>query len=218
MLTYCYVDGHNLYKGRTEKTGYRWLDIRRLFEVVLPSPHEIGRVKFFTSEVKDKIKLDRQLTYLNALEGRGGIEIERGRYEHKTKAASLKHVLLHGKKITPSKLGVEKKIDGLSLTFLEEKETDVRLAINITLNCCLEKFDCVALLSIDTDFLPVLDLARNKFKKQTIVISPNNKISHLLRNTVDEYKHITDGDLKKSILPTSFKDSKGNEHRKPHGW
>ena len=52
MLTNVYVDGFNLYYGAVRGTPYKWLDIRRLCEVLLPR-NDIREVHYFTAIVKD---------------------------------------------------------------------------------------------------------------------------------------------------------------------
>lgn len=50
MRTNVYVDGFNLYYGALRGTLYKWLDIRRMCELLLPS-HTIARIKYFTARI-----------------------------------------------------------------------------------------------------------------------------------------------------------------------
>jgi hypothetical protein len=45
-----YVDGFNLYYGALKGTPYKWLDIRKLCELLLPNNH-INQIKYFTAMV-----------------------------------------------------------------------------------------------------------------------------------------------------------------------
>jgi hypothetical protein len=45
-----YVDGFNLYYGAVKDTPYKWLDIRKLCELLLPE-FSVGRIKYFTARV-----------------------------------------------------------------------------------------------------------------------------------------------------------------------
>ncbi|HLA80176.1 MAG TPA: NYN domain-containing protein, partial [Thermoleophilia bacterium] len=64
--SYVYVDGFNLYYGAVKETPYRWLNIRRLCELLLPS-HTIHKIKYFTARVSarrdDPDKPTRQQIY-----------------------------------------------------------------------------------------------------------------------------------------------------------
>jgi len=70
MKTYVYIDGFNLYYGAVRGTPYRWLDIRKLCQLLLPK-HQIATVKYFTARVSgrpgDPDKSTRQQTFLRAL-------------------------------------------------------------------------------------------------------------------------------------------------------
>jgi hypothetical protein len=68
--TWLYVDGFNLYYGIVKDTPYKWLDIRRLCEILLPN-HAIQRIKYFTARASaradDPDKPTRQQIYFRAL-------------------------------------------------------------------------------------------------------------------------------------------------------
>jgi hypothetical protein len=70
VKTCVYVDGFNLYYGALKGTPYRWLDLRKLSELLLPK-HEITRIKYFTARVSarpgDPGQSTRQHAYLRAL-------------------------------------------------------------------------------------------------------------------------------------------------------
>lgn len=68
--TYVYVDGFNLYYGAVKDTPYKWLDIRKLCELMLKD-HAIHKVKYFTAKVHghvgDPRAPQRQQIFLRAL-------------------------------------------------------------------------------------------------------------------------------------------------------
>jgi hypothetical protein len=49
--THVYIDGFNLYYGALKKTPYKWLNIKRLAETILPQ-NRITSVKYFTARVQ----------------------------------------------------------------------------------------------------------------------------------------------------------------------
>jgi hypothetical protein len=70
IKTYVYIDGFNFYYGALKKTPYRWVNIRRLCELLLPK-NTITEIKYFTALVSARPSdLDqpvRQQLYLRAL-------------------------------------------------------------------------------------------------------------------------------------------------------
>ena len=69
--TVVYVDGFNLYYGCLKATPYRWLNLLKLSQLLLPT-HEILQIKYFTALVTSRPKnpdqATRQQTYLRALQ------------------------------------------------------------------------------------------------------------------------------------------------------
>lgn len=45
MITYVYIDGFNLYYGCLKGTPFRWLDLRKLCQNLLP-PNQIEKIKY----------------------------------------------------------------------------------------------------------------------------------------------------------------------------
>jgi len=68
--TWIYIDGFNLYYGAVKGTPYKWLNLRRMCELLLPG-YSIERIKYFTARVSarngDPHKPARQQIYLRAL-------------------------------------------------------------------------------------------------------------------------------------------------------
>ena len=51
--TIVYIDGFNLYYRCLRGTRYKWLDLARLCQILLPSDH-IRAIKYFTAAVKSR--------------------------------------------------------------------------------------------------------------------------------------------------------------------
>src|SRR6266849_338182 len=83
MKTYVFVDGFNLYYGAVKGTPFRWLDIRKLCQLLLPK-HEIACIKYFTARVSarpgDPDKPTRQQTFLRALATLPNLQIIYGHF------------------------------------------------------------------------------------------------------------------------------------------
>ena len=83
MRTIVYVDGFNLYYGLLRGTRHKWLDLRDLFEKLLPR-NDIALVKYFTARIVafpgNPAAPRRQATYLRALRAKPSLEIHFGHF------------------------------------------------------------------------------------------------------------------------------------------
>jgi hypothetical protein len=83
MQTFVYVDGFNLYYGAVKGTPYKWLDISKLSQLLLPD-HQITRIKYFTAKIsarpQDPSQPTRQQTFLRALRTIDNLEIIYGSF------------------------------------------------------------------------------------------------------------------------------------------
>jgi len=94
--TYIYIDGFNLYYGSVKDTRYKWLDLKKFFEIVLHAKHSIVTIKYFTALVSsppyDPQKTTRQQAYLRALKAYiPELEIYLGHFLSNTIRAPLAH-------------------------------------------------------------------------------------------------------------------------------
>ena len=69
MKTNVYVDGFNLYYRCLRNTPYKWLDIHKLCQLILPK-NSIHRIRYFTALVdarpNDPAQPQRQQAYLGS--------------------------------------------------------------------------------------------------------------------------------------------------------
>jgi hypothetical protein len=118
MRTNVYVDGFNLYYGALKGTPYRWLDLTRLFQFLLPK-NEIRAIKYFTALVgarsDDPSKPVRQQSYLRALRTSPIVSVTLGHF--------LSHPVM-----MPLADSVGGKIQYAKVLKTEEKGSDVNLA------------------------------------------------------------------------------------------
>ena len=78
-----YVDGFNVYYGFKRKgwERYLWLDYRAVFERMVRPGQELVTVNYFSALSNREGSRQRQQTYLNALDVRGGLTVHMGRIE-----------------------------------------------------------------------------------------------------------------------------------------
>lgn len=83
VKTNVYVDGFNLYYGSVKGTPYKWLDLRKLCNLIFPN-NELHRIRYFTALVKntgaDPTKSQRQQTFIRALETLPGLTVHYGSF------------------------------------------------------------------------------------------------------------------------------------------
>ena len=204
--TYVYIDGFNLYYRGIKKTPYKWLDLKKLTDIVLGSNHKIKAIKYFTALVSGKKDVQtpiRQQTYLRALEKYiPEISIHYGHFLTNTMWAPLANPTENQKLIKIIKT--------------EEKGSDVNLAVHLLNDAWLNKYDCAAIISNDSDLVESINLVKKQHKKKIgLILPPKCHPSKTLMKTVDFVKGIRKNILAKSQLPNPI--PKTNIH-KPETW
>jgi uncharacterized LabA/DUF88 family protein len=212
MKTAIYIDGYNLYYSRVQGTAYKWLDVAALFRnKILRVQDPVATVtafKYFTAPIKanyarhGQTSEEAQTQYLRALAARepGLIEIIQG--FHIFKPTSLP---LHETGLPPSKARRQ------SVWMIEEKLTDVQLALTNYRDALRGGVDQVVVCSNDSDVEPALQLVRRDAPKVRIglvmPLPPHAKGQGIVSNkrlTAQAHwvrHHILDGELAASQLP-----------------
>jgi uncharacterized LabA/DUF88 family protein len=146
LKTVAYIDAQNLYFGVLTKSPYKWLDVYRLFaERILPShtpSAELVRLKFYTAPIKARFASDpkapeRQTAYHLALKGKypDKIEIIEGYYSADCKDERC----------------CDNEGQKARVWKLEEKLTDVSMALDIYRDALKGVYDQAVLCSNDSD-------------------------------------------------------------------
>lgn len=159
MRTTVYIDGYNLYYGALRGTPYKWLDVVRLFETIChaqnPATH-IQEVKFFTAPIKARIStrkdqaLRSQRLYLNALQ-----------QLHPDRMTVVEGFFQLTKGMFPRYQEPLDKTDKVAVWRLEEKQTDVNIALHLYDDVVQGRVEQVVLVSNDSDLVPALKFARH---------------------------------------------------------
>lgn len=155
MKTVTYVDGYNLYYGRLRNTPYKWLDVWSLIKQILhvQDPKDsLTKLVFCTAGIKARFashgqdSVEAQSTYHRALKS-SGVEIVLGQH---TKPEKAKLPRVHASAHHPDPLDV------VEVWRMEEKQTDVNLALGMYRDAISGEYDQVVLVSSDTDLVPAL--------------------------------------------------------------
>lgn len=226
--TIIYVDGYNLFYGCLKHSRDKWLDIHKLlFDRIVrtqdPSSSLLA-IKYFTANIHARIAtrgqdaVIAQQSYHRALEALypGTLKIIKGYYSIE-QAKLLEY-------IKPPD-----KARRVSVWRLEEKETDVNIALEAYRDALKEDVLQQVFVSNDTDLAPVVRALREDLGQQIKlgIIFPirdpkasnghrpgNKKLSQFADWT---RHHITDAELSESHLPTLIP-TKKKPIKKPAYW
>ncbi len=195
MRTIVYIDGFNLYYGCLKGTPFRWLDLVRLSEILLPQ-HEIHMVRYFTARISDRGnnagQQKRQNTYLSALSRQDKVVVHLG------------HYLTHTVKmpIADRSLGLPVFVDVLKS---EEKGSDVNLASYLLLDGFRKKYEQAVVISNDSDLKTPIELVRKELELPVGVVFPNldprRQPSQSLKKVALFVREIRKNALSESQLP-----------------
>jgi uncharacterized LabA/DUF88 family protein len=197
-----YVDGLNLYHGLKAKHGrkYHWLDLEKLARSLLRPGQQLIRVEYFTARVRNQPASEqRQDDYLGALSACcPKIHIVEGRFQERTSTCISCRV---------------------SRTVYEEKETDVNLALAMTRDAVLDRFDLAMLISADADLCPAIRMTRELAPaKRIVAVFPPRRWSDSLRRVADANFTIGDAKLRGSQLPNKVTLASGLVVERPAYW
>jgi hypothetical protein len=163
--TAVYIDGYNLYYGRLRGTPFKWLDVVALFEAMLAQRDQnecLERVLIFTAPAlatfatNGTASVDAQAAYHRALKAKYGDRFETiyGMHTY-DKSGTLLPTFVAGQ---PYDRTIRTRV-----WKLEEKKTDVNLAIRMYRDACKGLYDRIILVSNDSDAEPALEAIRQDF-------------------------------------------------------
>ena len=185
--TLVYIDGYNLDYGLLKGSpDCKWLNLRTLVAAMFKEKHEISSIKFFTARVRtyphDIAAEERQKIYLQALAAFGGVEIIEGFYSKKK--AWLPHV--NGK----CRICEESHAGMAHVVKLEEKRSDVNLAVTALVDAMRSDADSFVLVTGDSDQAGTVYALRHEFGKSALVFNPHVAVSEHLKRVATYYAHI----------------------------
>ena len=163
--THIYVDGFNLFYGAVKGTSYKWLDLNRLCELLLPH-HDIQTIKYFTAKVSDRPsnpgQHKRQLVYLRALRTLPNVEIIFGHFLTNKVKMPLANPAPGGPRIA-------------EVLKTEEKGSDVNIASHLVNDAHNGSFEVAVLITNDSDLLT----RKNPSRRDARVFSPISALQNL---------------------------------------
>ena len=204
MKTIVYVDGFNLYYGAVKGTPYRWLNIARMCELLLPRDH-IHRLKYFTALVNprphDPDQRVRQETYLRALTTIPNLSVTLGYF--------LTHEV-----ILPLAGG---KGGYATVIKTEEKGSDVNIATHLLVDGFKNEYELAVVVSNDSDLVLPIRFVVKELGKPVGLLNPQKHPSVELTKYATFVRHIRATVLTKSQFPPTLTDRAGS-FSKPASW
>ena len=210
MLTNVYVDGFNLYYRALRGTPFKWLDLRKLAEVLFPYD-AISQVHFFTAPIsarpEDPRQPQRQQAYLRALATVPGLQTHMGIFRARTKLRPL---------VTPI-AGLPAYVE---VRDTEEKGTDVNLATRLLVDGFTQAYEQAVVVSNDADFAGAMQYVRDGLGLRVVLVNPAldaPNTPQALAGTATYVKRLWRSHLRRSQFPDRIADVQG-VITKPLGW
>jgi len=210
VRTKVYVDGYNLYYGCLKGTDYKWLDLHTLFRDQIlpssaPSPSELIGIKFFTAPILEKASkaadsVSSQSRYHTALAKRYPTEIEVIKGYYAMTQTKAKIVDAEDAKKWP------RDCQDILVWKLEEKQSDVSLALHAYHDAITGNVDQVVIVTNDTDIAPALQMILDHTTVKIGLVIPTRDHVRMpntdLANRAHWVRtHITDDELANSQMP-----------------
>lgn len=229
--TAIYIDGYNLYYSRIRGTPFKWLDVVRLFEQLLRDQDpasELLLVRYFSAFCLARFASNgiasaaAQTSFLRAHEVLHGPRFVKtmGIHTHDRSGTAMPRYVEDAKFDRHDRVKVWK---------LEEKQTDVNLALAMYRDARSEKFSQLVVCSNDSDVEPVLRAIREDYPDLRLgVVTPReppgsgrtrhrNALSSLSRHADWTRHHIRDEELSAAQLPDRVQTGK-RPIDKPKHW
>ena len=213
--TIIYIDGYNLYYGLLKGSKAKWLDLFALAKSLLNDTHEIIEVRYYTSIVKpspyDAAAVERQNVYLQALSAMEVVKVISGFYS--------KHTALMPPQRKACAVCEESKDGYVRVMKLEEKRSDVNLAVDAVTDAALNKADSFVIITGDSDQTGTIEKIRRLFKKPVIVFDPHENECQHLKVAASYYKNIPRDLPARCQLPDVIPvGTKGHTIHRPPAW
>ncbi len=226
-----YIDGYNLYYGRLRGSAFKWLDLVKLAEDVLAKRDQnesLKGVHLFTAHALASFathgaaSVEAQSAYHRALQAKYGerFSVTYGKHSF-DRDGSLLPEFVAGQPYDRTRR--------TRVWHLEEKKTDVNLAVSMYRDAVKGCYDRIILVSNDSDAEPALQAIREDFPHIMIGVivpimppaqgnEPSRRVSGSLANLAHwVVKHLTDEQLSLAQLPPLVP-TKKKPIRKPEHW
>lgn len=230
LRTRVYIDGYNLYYGCLKNSPHKWLDVRALIERILPSilfeqngepvryTLQPPAVKYFTAPIltafaRSDDSVSCQHHYHTALCAHLGDALEIIKGYHDAKPA---RAYAWEESKAPRECAM------IEIWKLEEKQSDVALALNAFSDAVRHDVDQIIAVTNDSDFAPAMKMIRQHTQAIVGLIVPTRQKTNHVNAELDKHAHwtrthIRDEEFAHSQLPAMIRLKHKTVH-KPLSW
>lgn len=205
LKTYVYIDGFNLYYGALRKTPYKWLDLTKFCQAILPNDRVVA-IKYFTAKVSGNRRRPdspiRQQLYFRAPNTFPHVSVIFG------------HFLTHS---VPMAVSNANPTRWVNVDKTEEKGSDVNQASHLIRDGFKGEYELAVIVSNDSDLREPVRIVRQDLNLPVGIINPHQTHSRELQEFATFIKRVREVDLAKSQFPEALEDAKGI-FKKPRGW
>jgi len=235
LRTRVYVDGYNFYYGCLKGSRHKWLNLHSLFaDLILPSIRHDGSdgvpvrhqllplaLKYFTATIVERAakaddSVSSQDTYHTALKNHcaGRIDVVKGYYA----VTPVRAPKVDDE--NPDKW--PRDCERVSIWKLEEKQSDVQLALQAYHDALTGEVDQVVIASNDTDLAPALRMIRENTNVIVGLVIPTCDHKRIPNADLTKHSHwtrahITEQELATAQLPRVVPKKRGVS-TKPVSW
>lgn len=199
------IDGFNFSYGVIQGTGHKWLDLEKYF-LRLRQDDLIQHIHYFTSPVTGVTERANQQAYLNALNTLTSVTVTRGNHKRKTGRCLVRACTYAGER---------------EFTALEEKRTDVQIALQMLEDAYENRAERFVLVSGDSDLVPAVNRVKGR-GKEVVVYIPARDLKRgaavELRSAATRHATLPTTLLGHAHFPDEMPDGAGGVIHKPAGW
>ena len=208
MKTSFYIDGFNLYNRAVINTQYKWLDLYKVCQGLVPK-HQVTRIRYFTALVDprgDPGRPQRQQIYLRALWTIPiPFSVHLGYFRPRQKWRPL----------------VSDPTTFVEVLDTEEKGTDVNIATYMLADAYAGDYEQAVLISNDADLALPISFIKEQRKLPVGIVNPNldpNLVMPVeLSKAATFHRQLRPALLWRSQFPPTLTDSQG-VITKPSAW
>ena len=162
MRTAIYIDGFNLYYGALKDTNHKWLDPKQLCASILKPHHNIVSIVYCTAKLRPSAT-------------NSTVQIRQTNYIKAINAYIPELTVIYGHFLENKVLcrPVDSRIGNLVEVFrMEEKGSDVNLAVHLVNDAHKGLFDCAIVVSNDSDLAEAMRIAKDECEKVVGLFTP----------------------------------------------
>lgn len=200
-----YIDGFNLYYGAIKGSPHKWLDLEKFF-TLLRQHDDIQQIYYFTAWARGPA-VNRQQPYLRALETLPLVTTVVSRHKRKRFECRVNACTHAGSRFYSG---------------VEEKRTDVAIAVQMVDDAYNGLCDTQVLVSGDSDLVPALDRIRENHPQVRLIAyiparGPARGAATEVRAAVHQHRTLPLALLSKCHLPNPVL-ANGTQIHKPASW